>query len=213
MDIILVVLLVLLVGIASSILYLNLKSKPKDDNENKEFEEIANLKTEIQNLKDTLNNTINTSLGSMSTSFNNLSTGVTKDMTEALTKVDEKVGNFNQQVQLLNQSQEGITKILAGVKKYGTLAEFSLDALIKDLLPASQFMTNVKMKRIPVKMLNLQLSFKGMFWFQLIAIFQWKNLKQLPMVMTRKIKGLLQMLEQNWPQLLKQKLKVLTKNI
>ena len=108
--------------------------------------ERANLKTEIQNLKDTLNNTINTSLGSMSTSFNNLSTGVTKDMTEALTKVDEKVGNFNQQVQLLNQSQEGITKILAGVKKYGTLAEFSLDALIKDLLPASQFMTNVKMK-------------------------------------------------------------------
>ena len=67
-------------------------------------------------------------------------------MTEALTKVDEKVGNFNQQVQLLNQSQEGISKILAGVKKYGTLAEFSLDALIKDLLPASQFMTNVKMK-------------------------------------------------------------------
>ena len=83
MDIILVILLVLLVGIVSSILYLNLKSKPKDDNENKEAEEIANLKTEIQNLKDTLNNTINTSLGSMSTSFNALSTGVTKDMTEA----------------------------------------------------------------------------------------------------------------------------------
>ena len=146
MDIILIILLVLLIGIASLILYLNLKSKPNDDNENKEAEEIANLKNEIQNLKDTLNNTINTSLGSMSTSFNNLSTGVTKDMTEALTKVDEKVGNFNQQVQLLNQSQEGITKILAGVKKYGTLAEFSLDALIKDLLPASQFITNVKMK-------------------------------------------------------------------
>jgi len=36
MDIILIILLVLLTGIASSILYLNLKSKPKDDNENKE---------------------------------------------------------------------------------------------------------------------------------------------------------------------------------
>ncbi|MBD1149709.1 DNA recombination protein RmuC, partial [Pelagibacterales bacterium SAG-MED27] len=83
MDIILVVLLVLLVGIASSILYLNLKSKLMENNENKEAEEIANLKTEIQSLKDTLNNTINTSLGTMSTSFNNLSTGVTKDMTEA----------------------------------------------------------------------------------------------------------------------------------
>ena len=146
MDMILLIILVLLLSATLGILYLNLRSKSKDDNENKEAEEIANLKTEIVTLKDTLNTTINTSLGSMSTSFNNLSTGVTKDMTEALTKVDEKVGSFNQQVQLLNQSQESITKILAGVKKYGTLAEFSLDALIKDLLPASQFMTNVKMK-------------------------------------------------------------------
>ena len=146
MDSVVLIILVLLTGIVLAILYLNLKSKPKDENKDKEAEEMANLKNEIQNLKDTLNNTINTSLGSMSTSFNNLSTGVTKDMTEALTKVDEKVGNFNQQVEILNRSQEGITKILAGVKKYGTLAEFSLDALIKDLLPASQFMTNVKMQ-------------------------------------------------------------------
>jgi len=144
MDNILLILLVLLLGATLGLLYLNLISKPKD--ENKENEEIANLNAEIIKLKDSLNTTINTSLSSMSTSFNSLSTGVTKDMTAALTKVDEKVGNFNQQVELLNKSQEGITKILAGVKKYGTLAEFSLDALIKDLLPASQFMTNVKMK-------------------------------------------------------------------
>ena len=58
----------------------------------------------------------------------------------------KKLETLISQVELLNKSQEGITKILAGVKKYGTLAEFSLDALIKDLLPASQFMTNVKMK-------------------------------------------------------------------
>jgi DNA recombination protein RmuC len=146
MDTILLIILILLLGVDSLILYLNLKPKPLDENANKQGEEIANLKLEITNLKDSLNTTINNSLGSMSTSFNALSTGVTKDMTETLTKVEEKVGNFNQQVQLLNQSQEGITKILAGVKKYGTLAEFSLDALIKDLLPASQYMTNVKMK-------------------------------------------------------------------
>ena len=52
MDIILITLLVLLVGIVSTILYLNLRSKPKDDNGSKEVEEIANLKTEIHNLKD-----------------------------------------------------------------------------------------------------------------------------------------------------------------
>ena len=146
MDTILLIILIILLGAVSLILYLNLKSKPIDENQNKQAEEITNLKSEISSLKDTLNSTINNSLGSISTSFNALSTGVTKDMTETLTKVEEKVGSFNQQVQLLNQSQEGITKILAGVKKYGTLAEFSLDALIKDLLPASQYMTNVKMK-------------------------------------------------------------------
>jgi DNA recombination protein RmuC len=54
MDTVLLIILVVLTGIASAILYLNLRSKPKDENENKEFEEIANLKTEIQNLKDTL---------------------------------------------------------------------------------------------------------------------------------------------------------------
>ena len=144
MDTILLIILVILLGATITILYLNIKSKPNF--ENKEAQEIANLNAEIVRLKDSLNATINTSLGSMSTSFNALSTGVTKDMTEALTKVDEKVGNFNQQVKLLNQSQEGITKILAGVKKYGTLAEYSLDALIKDLLPASQFITNMKTK-------------------------------------------------------------------
>ena len=146
MDTILLIVLIVLAGIILGILYLNWRTKFKGEKDNKEAIEMANLKSEISNLKDTLNTSINTSLGAMSTSFNNLSTGVTKDMTEALTKVDEKVGNFNQQVQLLNQSQEGITKILAGVKKYGTLAEFSLDSLIRDLLPASQFITNVKMK-------------------------------------------------------------------
>jgi len=35
---------------------------------------------------------------------------------------------------------------LAGVKKYGTLAEFSLASILKDLLPASQYIANVKMK-------------------------------------------------------------------
>ena len=144
MDTILLTILILMFGAILIFLYLNIKLKTKVAD--KDLDEIANLNAEIVKLKDSLNSTINTSLSSMSTSFNSLSTGVTKDMTEALTKVDEKVGNFNEQVKLLNQSQEGITKILAGVKKYGTLAEYSLDALIKDLLPASQFMTNVKMK-------------------------------------------------------------------
>jgi DNA recombination protein RmuC len=82
----------------------------------------------------------------MSASFNNLSKDVTRDMTQTLTSVKEKVSAFNTQVENLNKSQEGINKILAGVKKYGTLAEFSLGSLLKDLLPASQYISNVKMK-------------------------------------------------------------------
>ena len=34
-----------------------------------------------------------------------------------------------------------INKILAGVKKFGTLAEFSLGSLLDDLLPASRYLS------------------------------------------------------------------------
>ena len=83
---------------------------------------------------------------SFSQSFGSMSKEIAKDMTGALTKVDEKVGVFNQQVNELNRSQDNFSKILSGVKTYGTLAEFGLGSLLKDLLPASQFIANVKMK-------------------------------------------------------------------
>ena len=114
--------------------YLLLNQK-KNKNEDKNKEEIARL-------KESLTNSINT----MSTSFNSLSKDVTRDMTRALTKVDEKVGSFNQQVEAINKSQDSFSRILAGVKQYGGLAEFSLAALLKDLLPATQYIANVKMK-------------------------------------------------------------------
>tara|TARA_B100000586_G_scaffold268827_1_gene246218 strand:- start:864 stop:1754 length:891 start_codon:yes stop_codon:yes gene_type:complete len=75
-----------------------------------------------------------------------MSKEVAKDMTGALTRVDEKVGVFNQQIESLNKSQENFSRILAGVKQYGVLAEFSLASLLSDLLPVSQYIANVKMK-------------------------------------------------------------------
>ena len=67
MDIILIIILGLLLIATLAILYLNIKSKTKKEDENKEAEEIANLNAEIVKLKDSLNATINTSLSSMST--------------------------------------------------------------------------------------------------------------------------------------------------
>ena len=114
-------------------------NKRKDSRQDKLVEETNRLREEI-----------NKSIGDMSSSFNkeftSLSKDVTRDMTKALTQVDEKVGAFNKQVEELNKSQTSFSKILAGVKKYGTLAEFSLSSLLKDLLPASQYIPNVKMK-------------------------------------------------------------------
>ena len=107
--------------------------KNKDEGKNSE---------ELNRLKDSLTGSINT----MSTSFNALSKDVTRDMTQALTKVDEKVNVFNQQVEAINKSQDSFSRILAGVKQYGGLAEFSLASLLKDLLPAAQYIANVKMK-------------------------------------------------------------------
>jgi DNA recombination protein RmuC len=116
------------------VIYLLLNQKKiKDENKDNE---------ELERLKESLTNSINT----MSTSFNSLSRDVTRDMTQALTKVDEKVGSFNQQVEAINKSQNSFSRILAGVKQYGGLAEFSLAALLKDLLPSSQYIANVKMK-------------------------------------------------------------------
>ncbi len=108
----------------------------------KNKEEPKDNSLELNNLKESINSSFN----SMSSSFNSLSKDVTRDMTQTLTSVNEKVSAFNIQVENLNKSQDGINKILAGVKKYGTLAEFSLASLIKDLLPSSQFISNVKMK-------------------------------------------------------------------
>jgi len=124
--------ILVLIGVIIYLLVTQRKNKeePKDNTQ------------ELNNLKESINNSFNT----MSASFNNLSKDVTRDMTQTLTSVKEKVSTFNTQVENLNKSQEGINKILAGVKKYGTLAEFSLGSLLQDLLPASQYISNVKMK-------------------------------------------------------------------
>ncbi len=130
--------LVLLLAFIAIEIYL-LINKRKNKEQDKLVEETNRLREEV-----------NKSIGDMSSSFNkeftSLSKDVTRDMTKALTQVDEKVGTFNKQVEDLNKSQASFSKILAGVKKYGTLAEFSLASLLKDLLPASQFISNVKMK-------------------------------------------------------------------
>ncbi len=107
----------------------------------KRFKEKNNTSTD-QILKDEISILKN----SFSQSFGSMSRDIAKDMTGALSRVDEKVGIFNQQVEVLNKSQENFSRILAGVKQYGVLAEFSLASLLKDLLPASQFIENVKMK-------------------------------------------------------------------
>ena len=127
-------LIVLLIAVLAIDIYLLINRRKKKDEDK--------AMGEMNALKESLNNSIN----NMSTSFNNLSKDVTRDMTQALTKVDEKVGVFNKQVEDLNKSQASFSKILAGVKKYGTLAEFSLASILKDLLPASQYIANVKMK-------------------------------------------------------------------
>ena len=128
-SILYLVLILLLIIIYLLFAQSKIKNKEKDNEE-------------LKSLKESLNNSIST----MSTSFNSLSKDVTRDMTQALTKVDEKVGSFNKQVELINKSQDSFSRILAGVKQYGGLAEFSLAALLKDLLPATQYIANLKMK-------------------------------------------------------------------
>ncbi len=99
-----------------------------------------------ENSEQDIKNEINTLRNTFSQSFGEMSKDIAKDMSGALSRVDEKVSVFNKQVDSLNKSQDNFSRILAGVKQYGVLAEFSLGSLIKDLLPSSQFIENVKMK-------------------------------------------------------------------
>ena len=119
--------LYIVLGLLVVVIYLLLNQKRYNDNK-KDNEELDKLKDSLAN------------------SFNTLSKDVTRDMTKALTKVDEKVSVFNRQVESISKSQDSFSRILAGVKQYGSLAEFSLASLLKDLLPAAQYIANVKMK-------------------------------------------------------------------
>ena len=129
MDNLLIILVLLLIFGNLCILYFLFKNRPKQD-----FD-----------VSEKINNQINSIKTSFSESFGSMSKDVAKDMTHSLTRIDEKVGAFNQQVESLNKSQQDFSRILAGVKQYGVLAEFSLASLLKDLLPASQYIANVKM--------------------------------------------------------------------
>ena len=131
MESLLIVLITVLIVINAGMFFFLVKRKP--DTKEDKTEQV--FKDEINALRN-----------SFSQSFGSMSKDIAKDMTGALTKVDEKVGVFNKQVEVLNQSQENFSRILAGVKQYGVLAEFSLASLLKDLLPASQLIENVKMK-------------------------------------------------------------------
>ena len=133
MDIQVIILTLVLILISVVIYLLISQRNKKDDN---------TQNTEINQLKESLNNSINT----MSTSFNSLSKDVTRDMAQTMTKVEEKMNVFNKQVGEINQSQTDFSRILAGVKQYGGLSEFSLASLLEDLLPASQYIANAKMK-------------------------------------------------------------------
>jgi len=130
MDSVLIFIVIALLIVNLGAVIFVLKRKQPDPVNNEQI-----LKDEVNSLKN-----------SFSESFGSMSKEIAKDMTGALTKVDEKVGVFNQQVSELNKSQDNFSKILSGVKTYGTLAEFGLGSLLKDLLPASQFIENVKMK-------------------------------------------------------------------
>ena len=130
-QVIILILVLILVGVVIYLL-ISERNKQKDNTQN----------AEINQLKESLNNSLNT----MSTSFNSLSKDVTRDMAQTMTKVEEKMNVFNKQVGEINQSQTDFSRILAGVKQYGGLSEFSLASLLEDLLPASQYIANAKMK-------------------------------------------------------------------
>ena len=127
MDIIIIILV-------AAVLFFNvyLFFKLQKNSNKEDFTELSRIKDDITGLKVSLNE-----------SFSNMSKEVAKDMTGTLSRVDEKVASFNKQVEDIQNSQSNFSRILAGVKQYGVLSEFSLANLLQDLLPSSQYIATV----------------------------------------------------------------------
>ena len=106
MDSLIIILVVLLVIIKIGVVIFLVRNKSK----------------ELVNPEQTFKNEFNSFKETLGQSFGSMSKEIAKDMTGALTKVDERVSVFNQQVSELNKSQDNFSKILSGVKTYGTLA-------------------------------------------------------------------------------------------
>ena len=141
MDI-LIIILSLILGLSLLVIVFLVLKMTKNSN----LDQINQSNEKIKNDLEIFKNSLNSQISGMSGSFNNLSQGVTRDTTQTLTKVDEKLSNVYKIIDTLNKGQKDFTKILSGVKKYGTLAEYSLEALIKDLLPPTQYIANAKMR-------------------------------------------------------------------
>jgi len=129
------------VVLLSAVLFFLYKQNKSNQNSNSDDNQ-KQFQLDFQNFK----NSVSTQISNMAGSFNSLSQGVTRDTTKTLTQVDEKINQFNQSVEEINKKQQEFSKVLSGVKKYGTLAEYSLEALIKDLLPPNQYIANAKMR-------------------------------------------------------------------
>ena len=172
-----ILIIILLIANFLAVVFLIKRKQPEQVNNEQIF------KDELSSLKNTF-----------SQSFGSMSKEIAKDMTGALTKVDEKVSVFNQQVSDLNKSQDNFSKILSGVKSYGTLAEFGLGALLKDLLPASQYVANAKMKEDTSETVEFAIKLQDECYL-LIVIGLLKNTKQLMMLTILTIKKHKQKLE------------------
>ena len=116
---------ILIIILVAAVLFFNvyLFFKLQKNSNKEDFTELSKIKDDITGLKVSLNE-----------SFSNMSKEVAKDMTGTLSRVDEKVASFNKQVEDIQNSQSNFSRILAGVKQYGGLSEFSLANLLQDLL-------------------------------------------------------------------------------
>ena len=126
---------ILIIILVAAVLFFNvyLFFKLQKNSNKEDFTELSKIKDDITGLKVSLNE-----------SFSNMSKEVAKDMTGTLSRVDEKVASFNKQVEDIQNSQSNFSRILAGVKQYGGLSEFSLANLLQDLLPSSNTLQMLK---------------------------------------------------------------------
>lgn len=141
MDLIIMFLLIIIIGICA-VIFLLLQNKKQKEPQNKEDNgPLLMLQQQINNISQVLDSKLSESNKSLQQQFSQ-SANIIRDVTEKLTRLDET----NKQVVSFADQLKKLQETLTNPKHRGTLGEYFLDSILKDVFQPGQYQLQYQFK-------------------------------------------------------------------